>query len=265
MTAPGTYYVRVSSSLTCTGISDTVVITFLPKPYARLVITGSTEICEGDSVFLSVGSGFLSYLWNNGLMTPGISVKTAGSYYVEVSNSAGCRNLSDTVVVTKKPSPPKPGVQRNGNVLSTDPAVSYRWYRNGLQLPSASSQSLSVTESGQYQVQVTNAEGCPAMSDPFGVTVLETGHEPAIAEGRLLNVWPEPATDVLRIGLTGAENQTVTLALYDVLGRAEIIHTGILPDGGAVFTHSLRDRKPGVYYLVALLGDAVLVRRVTKL
>jgi hypothetical protein len=85
-----------------------------------------------------------------------------------------------------------------------------------------------------------------------------------VAADPVLSVWPEPATDLLRIAITGADNQSVTLTLYDVLGRAEVIHSGVLPDGGAVFTHSLRSRSAGVYYLVALLGEVVLVKRVTR-
>ena len=184
---------------------------------------------------------------------------------MRVRSTDNCWGNSDTVTVSMKPSPAKPVIRRLGDVIRTDTAHQYQWYRNSVLMPGATGPLLALTQTGVYQVRVTNAEGCSAMSDPFNVAVLDVNDVPPVAEGAVLNVYPEPVADMLRIGLTGAENQTVTLALYDVLGRAEIIHTGILPDGGAVFTHSLRDRKPGVYYLVALLGDAVLVRRVTKL
>ena len=74
-----------------------------------------------------------------------------------------------------------------------------------------------------------------------------------------------PEGDLLRIAIAGAGRQSVTVALFDMLGRSEVIHTGVLPDGAAEFTHSLHSRGAGVYYLVALLGEAVLVKRVTKL
>jgi hypothetical protein len=110
-----------------------------------------------------------------------------------------------------------------------------------------------------------SSKGCTTVSDPFDVTVLGIAEDPRPSESSALQAWPEPAGDILRIRIREVDAQPVTLMLYDIRGRAEIIHTGMLTGDAAEFTVSLRGREAGVYYLVAVLREAVLVKRVTRL
>jgi hypothetical protein len=180
-----------------------------------------------------------------------------------VRSGDNCWGYSDTVTVTMKPAPAKPVIRRLGDALRSDTAHAYQWYLNSAIIPGATGPLHTATQTGVYQVRVTNAEGCSAMSDPFNVGVLgldDAVPQPAAA---MMTVYPEPASDLLRIDIIGAGAQPVTLTLYDILGRTELLHSGVLPDGRAEFTHSLSKRMPGVYYLVAVLDKSVLVRRVT--
>ncbi len=265
VTESGSYYCIVEHSDGRVGISDTLGVTVVPPPAPRLAVTGSIPMCVNDSVRLDAGSGYTSYLWSNGSAAQAITVRKAGAYHVRVRDSDMCVGYSDTVVVTTKPTPSKPALSRMFDWLTvTGDVGAYSWYRDGVLLPDSGSTHLKITESGRYQVRVQFANGCSAMSDPFNATVLCTGDVPPVASSSLLSVWPEPATDLLHISIAGAGNQSVTVALYDMLGRSEVLHSGVLPDGGAEFTHSLRNRGAGVYYLVALLGESVLVKRVTR-
>ena len=247
------------------GISDTIHVTVLPTPAPRLSVSGSIPFCEGNSVQLSVVGSFSQYQWSNAATSASITARTAGSYYVRVRNADSCWGYSDTVVVTTKPVPAKPIIQRNGDVLTTGPEHAYQWYRDGVKLSVATNQFLVLTGTGRYQVCVTNAEGCTVCSDDFIVTVLGIDDEQPIAGSPALLVYPEPASDALHISLGRSEAQAVTLMLCDILGRTEVIFKGMLAGDSPDFMYSLRDRKPGVYYLVAILSDAVLVKRVTKL
>jgi hypothetical protein len=265
VTQSGNYYCIVEHSDGRVGISDTLSVTVLPLPAPRLVVTGSIPMCANDSVRLDAGSDYISYLWSNGSADQAITVRSAGAYHVRVRNGDNCEGYSDTVVVSTKSTPSKPTISRMFDWLTVSGDTgTYSWFRDGVLLPDSGSSHLKITESGRYQVRAQFMNGCSATSDPFDVTVLHTEDVPPVAAIPVLNVWPEPATDLLRIALSGAGSHSVTVALYDILGRAEVLHSGVLPDGGAVFTHSLRDRKPGVYYLVALLGNVVLVKRVTR-
>lgn len=86
----------------CTAFSNSLAITTNPLP-AKPVITAdpfvTTEVCPGKFVKLS-SSPALTYLWNTGSTTKNISATRTGSYYVTISDINGCKNKSDSVVVT---------------------------------------------------------------------------------------------------------------------------------------------------------------------
>ncbi|MCZ7558084.1 MAG: VWA domain-containing protein [Bacteroidia bacterium] len=261
----GQYFCTVRRTDGALGISDTVHVSVHNSPQPVITPGGPVAICKGETVHLWTDKSYPAYEWSTGASTESIVVTAAGRYSVRVRNELGCWGASDTTDVIMKPAPAKPVIRRLGDALRSDTAHAYQWYLNSTAIPGATGPLHVARQTGVYQVQVTNAEGCSALSDPFNVTVLDVDATPPVAERASLHVWPEPATDLLRIALTGTRNLTVTLALYDVLGRADVIHTGVLPDGAADFTHSLHARGAGVYYLVAMFGETVLVKRVTRL
>ena len=57
--------------------------------FQLLTITGSPNICIGDSVLLTAAQGS-SYLWSNGSITQSITAKTAGKDSVTITNLLGC-------------------------------------------------------------------------------------------------------------------------------------------------------------------------------
>ena len=85
----GTYCVTVSDTLT--GCSATTCIDVVAMPFTQPVITpsGPTAFCNGGSIDLDAGS-YTSYLWNTGETTESITVSSAGTYTVTVSDANGC-------------------------------------------------------------------------------------------------------------------------------------------------------------------------------
>jgi len=135
--------------------------------------SGPTTFCNGGSVTLTATSGS-SYLWNNGATTQNITVTTQGTYSVTVTDAGGCiGNQSQQVSVTS------PSVQITGDnvVCSGQPIVltasssgsgnSYLWSTG------STSQSINVTQSGEYTVTVTT-NGCTAASSPKVITQSQT-------------------------------------------------------------------------------------------
>jgi putative intracellular protease/amidase len=60
--------------------------------------SGPTTFCAGDSVILTARLS-ASYLWNNNDTTQSITVKSAGTYYVSVTDIFGCTKVSSPVDV----------------------------------------------------------------------------------------------------------------------------------------------------------------------
>ena len=98
----GSYSVSVKYDL-CSDTSVSKVITVHPNPKVSIVALGNTTFCSGGFVNLNAEGGS-SYLWNTGSKSAQISVKQAGTYIVNVTNSYGCE-ASATQVVNVYPTP----------------------------------------------------------------------------------------------------------------------------------------------------------------
>ena len=114
-----------------------------------------------------------SYLWSNGATTQSITVTISGNYSVVVMNASGCSSASAPITVTVNPNPiatvslsGSPTFCQGGNVVLTASAASSYLWSNG-----ATTQSITVTTSGNYSVVVMNANGCSTASAPITVTV----------------------------------------------------------------------------------------------
>lgn len=94
-TVSTTYYVTVYDGSGC-GDSDTINIT-VNNPSVDL--GNDTVIPVGQSLVLDAGPGFASYIWSNSLTSQTITVTTAGTYSVTVTDNIGCTG-NDAIVVT---------------------------------------------------------------------------------------------------------------------------------------------------------------------
>jgi len=102
VTSAGTYSVTVEDPSGCTGMASFVVsLENIPPP----VISGDLSLCaDGGSTVLSVLDNYKSYLWSTNQNTQDITVTTAGTYSVTVSDSNGCL-AENSVIVTEDPNP----------------------------------------------------------------------------------------------------------------------------------------------------------------
>jgi len=139
--------------------------------------TGPVSGCAGTSIVFTcntVAGG--TYQWNyNGAIISGDSTTTytanaSGNYSATIILS-GCPVTSNVVTVTLNNPPAVPVITSKGSLIycgggkdtltTTGGASSYLW-SNG-----ASTQSIVVTASGNYTVQVSDANGCKSQSAPY--------------------------------------------------------------------------------------------------
>ncbi len=100
----GTYVVTVTDgNCSTTGtvtVQDSTIVTdpcILNPPSVNL--GGDVVLCTNTSTTLSAGTGFSTYSWSTGSNDEHITVSTAGTYYVTITDANGC-TASDTIVVT---------------------------------------------------------------------------------------------------------------------------------------------------------------------
>jgi len=65
---------------------------------------GDKAICASELLTLSAPAGMAAYKWSTGATSPIISATAAGTYWVEVTNAAGCVSR-DEMMLTVKPEP----------------------------------------------------------------------------------------------------------------------------------------------------------------
>ena len=183
VTSSGVFSVTVSDLYGCSSMpSASVTVTVNPYPATPTIIAnGPTTFCNGGSVVLTATPGYASYLWSNGETTQSINVTESGSYTVIVTDNIGCSSQPSAPVSVTVLQPPTPTIVANGpvmfcsggSVMLTAPAgyAGYLW-SNG-----ETTQSITVTVSGSYSVQVTDGNGC--ISDPSNVIVV-TVYSPAV-------------------------------------------------------------------------------------
>lgn len=186
--AAGTYYVTVSATGGCNSI-DSVVIG--SSSLAPVTITSANDtLCGGDSTQICAPGGYVSYQWNLGGTNSCTYATQAGNYYVTVTDNANCTATSNHLPVFYYPVP-SVSISVNGDSLTAGAAVAYQWYRDGNLIPNATNSVYVATVSGNYTLEVTDANGCHAISNPSTVTV--TGIN-KINGNDVLTVYPNPVS-----------------------------------------------------------------------
>ncbi len=96
----GSYSVQltVANEENCTH-SKTIDLIVSDAP--QLFLGNDTSLCPGDMLTLDAGT-HASYLWQDGSTLPYFTVYGPGTYWVEVSNTAGC-STSDTLIIFNEP------------------------------------------------------------------------------------------------------------------------------------------------------------------
>ena len=157
----GSYRVTYDDGSGC-GALTSAPVTVSINPVPTVTISGSLNICLGNQNLLNAGAGYSSYLWSTGQTTQTILISTEGIYSVTVSNSFGCKNsASVTAVYATLPSPVITGNLSfcTGGYTVLNAGAGYSSY---LWSTGATTQTITVTTIGDYDVTVTNAGGCSA-------------------------------------------------------------------------------------------------------
>ncbi len=171
-TAAGSYNVIVSNVSGCSTTSTSIVVTNYAAPTATINAGGPVTFCQGGSVTLTA-SNAVSYSWSSGPSTPSITANTSGNYLVTITDINGCQATSTVTLITVNPLPTA-SITASGSttfcigdsvILTANLSTSYLWSN------AATTQSITVYNSGNYTVQVTNANGCQsAVSSPITVS-----------------------------------------------------------------------------------------------
>jgi hypothetical protein len=117
------------------------------------------------------------------------------------------------------PAPSIPIISSVGaNVLTAPASDSYQWYLNGDMLTGETNQTISCNQSGIYLVRITQAPSCSfSYSTGYNFTLTGISSNDNLIKG--VSFFPNPATDVIKVGGIEKVNDNYTVNLFNLEGR----------------------------------------------
>ncbi len=217
-----------------------------------------SSICSGTQITLSSSavsvtetSPAYSYSWasvpsgyTSASQNPSDIPANSTTYLVTITNtSIGCSDTAH-VFVNVNSSPTTPTISQNENTLTSSTALTYQWYLNSVAIPGETNQNMEAVTDGTYQVEITEANGCVAISAPFsfiytGITDVASNNSPV--------VFPNPTN--CSIIISGSKN--IKAILTNAMGA-------ILESGENVNMIDLSEYSNGIYY-IAITSENGLV------
>lgn len=184
------------------------VILPLP-PDTTMSLTLDTVVCK-TVMTLTAPQGFSDYEWYDGSTSSTKTINTPGTYWV-ISKDF-CYPRIDTFIISEFDFP-IPVINVNVlelGIVGTFSYNSYQWLLDGNAISGANQRTYTVSENGDYQVVVTNEEGCIDTSAVYKVTNADGTGVAHTPEGAKISVYPNPATEVVYI--RGAMNYHIDIA-----------------------------------------------------
>lgn len=204
-------YYATATDGNCSDV-DTVLVNVVPPPTVNL--GPDRQVCSGQTITLDAGNPGATYSWSTGATTQTIQVAIGATYTVAVTNQAGLTGR-DTIVITQVASPifdlgadQTICAGQSVTLNAGNPGSTYLWSTG------ATTQSITVTDSGKYIVSVTNSNNCTVV-DSIVITVTPTpvvnlGADQAICPGGIVTLDAGNAGSSF-LWSTGDTTQTITV------------------------------------------------------
>ncbi len=240
---PGTYTVIKSLANQCATdtASQGVKVTFVTAPLVSLSLTRPAPYCTGDTVTLQASEQpDYQYRWRRdgkdltGEQQSSLRVYQSGVYEVLARPTLAICDGQDSARVVMNPRPVAQ-IQPSSLTFCADESVSltaqdrvgnrYRWVRDGVAL-SDTVRQVVVKQGGSYQVTVTGATGCSALSPGI---LLTQAARPIV---QLDSIAPVCLSAGVSVSLTGQPAG----GLYTGPG---VLGTQFIPDRAGVGNHQL--------------------------
>jgi len=216
-----TVFLQIADTSGCfSAPSDSVSVVFHAKPDATISLQSGSNVCEGDTVTLSVPlQGNVSYAWfrNNSSLsaatTSQLLVLQSGNYQAKVSTSQ-CQSFSDQRFVTFSVNPAVEILAAGGQLIVSSGAVSgalYIWLLDGSVIDTTQFPIFAPTISGSYQVKVVFPNGCLGQS----TSLLITSAKARTARSET-HIYPNPTSGKVQV----ISADPVSLNVFSITGKS---------------------------------------------
>jgi gliding motility-associated-like protein len=163
----------------CSSVSPAVVVEKVVVD-APSVVAADPQLCEGESTTVTATHLTLNnFTWSTGATGNNISVNTGGVYWAVVTDANGCSNSGSTLVqVNANMDMDLIPVGcydycEDGFIEVPDMFENYQWLLDGVPMAGATTNQLSPTVSGDYQLIVGNSWGCHDTSEYLTLELID--------------------------------------------------------------------------------------------
>jgi arylsulfatase A-like enzyme len=253
----GTYTATITDANGCTA-QTTAQVT---QPTSPLTANATTQnvACFGGSTgaittIVTGGTTGYSFTWSNSTNSQNLTSLSAGTYTATITDANAC-----TVQLTQAVTQPLAALTAvstvtnaiggsNGTAMVTSSGgtapYTFNW-SNGQTTP-----QITNLVAGVYQVTVTDANGCTALTT---ATVELVNALPTILDQIGVNVFPNPVSDVLIVQANDLLRETLHFNLVSENGQVCIQNT--LPAGSTLAIFNTETLYDGIYFLHVLSAD----------
>lgn len=252
--------------------TDKDTVTVYEAPNIGTLALSKDSACVGDSIKLTLASGY-TYVWDrdgNTLSESSNSIyaKQAGIYKAEATADNGCSASSLPINVRIADNPKKPTFLNMNGVLTTFVSgMKYEWFYEGVSIPGAIYDTLSIDKSGNYALKHTNPSGCSTTSPDIFITY--TPNWPNSVENvemifQSFNAYPNPAKSELTISFETYKKQDIIISIMDIYGK--LVVSDFVPEIAGSFNHklNLEEISTGIYFLNVTIGGYSVNRKIIK-
>ncbi len=253
---------------------NTALCNFTVKVQDDMTIEGSPidVACFGEengSISLEVAGGASNYAyeWDNGATTSSISDLAAGDYSVVVTDDAGCTEeqsfsvgepdalSADVVNLTNETLNNMDGSIDISPVGGVDP-YTFEWTDENGNLIS-NDEDISDLSAGNYNVEVTDANGCIAQHTFTIQSVVSViDHEMA----RKIKLYPNPTSGLVNMELEDVHTSVADIHVFDVNGKMAISQRQVDISSG-VYQFDMSESAVGLYIVRILIKNSVVTKR----
>ena len=253
--SPGYYYYFYDWEVDKAGCSSNMVpvTAGILLPNAQITPDGTINICSGHDTTLTAQFAD-SYLWYpGGQTTQSITVSTAGSYSVQITDSACTANSLPVVinVTTNQPVADFGYINNDPTVNFLDSsanATSYIWEFGDGGSSTLQNPVHTYISNGTYTVTLIANNVCDSDTMSSLVTILLAGIS-TYNSNNSITVFPNPSKGSFYLDIQTRTNQEINFWIYDIIGTK--IKSGILKPANkkGKIRIDMSNSSKGVYFL----------------
>jgi hypothetical protein len=190
----------------------------------------------------------------SGATGPSLVIDNSGAYSLVAISGGGCVAFSDTVDAVYC-NQAAPVITQTANELSVNNTSGnlVQWFLNGTAIPNAVSNTLPISNGGNYTVVLTSPLGCEYESAVYNSTL-----GISVAEKKPFAIFPNPSEGIVYIKVT-SNDDTFKINVRDMTGRiVKTINSKEELTGGI----NLSEFGKGAYLLEVNFSSAQFVERV---